>query len=109
MAGDALDIRELRKTYRYQQFRDRFMRRHPLCAECERQGLVRIADEMDHIVPVNQAPDRVWDETNLQGLCRPCHLIKTARENGRLPNPERERREARFARARQHVRSTLGD
>ncbi len=109
MTAPDFDIRELRKTYRYQQFRDRFMRRNPLCAECDRQGRVAKSDEMDHVVPVTQAPERVWDETNLEALCRPCHHEKTARENGWLPNPVRERREARFARARQFVRSTRSD
>jgi len=88
-----LDIQALRKTYRYQQFRDWFMRRNRLCAECERQGVVTLAEEMDHIVPVHQAPDRVWDVDNLQALCRPCHEEKTAREN-RLPDPERDGWEA---------------
>lgn len=84
-----IDIKALRKTYRYQQFRNRFMRRNPLCAWCERQGVVRLADEMDHIVPVSEAPDRVWDLENLQGLCRECHEKKTADEN-RRPDPERD-------------------
>ena len=103
-----MDIRALRKTYRYQKFRDRFMRRNPLCAECARQGLVTVSEEMDHIVPVVEAPDRIWDKTNLQALCRPCHEEKTARENPNR-NPRLDERRERFDRARQHVRSTLAD
>lgn len=88
-----LDIVALRKTYKYQRFRDRFIRRNRLCAECDRQGFVTLAEEVDHIVPVSQAPDRVWDETNLQALCRSCHERKTASEN-RTPDPERDGWEA---------------
>ena len=88
-----LDIVALRKTYRYQKFRNRFMRRNRLCAECDRQGRVTVSEEMDHIVPVHEAPDRVWDIDNLQALCRECHERKTANEN-RRPDPERDGWEA---------------
>ena len=58
-----------------------YLNENPLCAECHRQGFTVGADELDHIVPVAQAPDRFWDRANLQGLCRACHEEKTKMEN----------------------------
>ena len=59
---------------------------HPLCAECERQGRVRLAVELDHIVPLHQnGPDWDVDPSNAQGLCVPCHREKTVRERGGVP------------------------
>jgi 5-methylcytosine-specific restriction protein A len=56
----------------------RLAKQRPLCAECERQGLVTAADEWDHIVPLcDGGPEH---ESNLQGLCKAHHDEKTARE-----------------------------
>lgn len=57
--------------------RDLF-RSQPLCAECVRQGRVTLATERDHVVPL---ADGGRDEpSNTQGLCKPCHAAKSARE-----------------------------
>ena len=32
---------------------------------------MRRSKDMDHIVPVREAPERVYDPENLQALCRP--------------------------------------
>lgn len=32
--------------------------------------------DVDHIIKRSVAPDRIYDETNLQLLCRPCHVAK---------------------------------
>ena len=62
--------------------RDGFM-----CVKCgARHGL-----EVDHIIPVRDAPERAYDLTNLQTLCRACHSRKTRIEVGMgEPNPARE-------------------
>lgn len=75
------DVRRERNTPRYKRMRLEFLTKNPLCAGCERKGIVRAAEELDHIVPAKLAPDRFWDETNLQGLCKPCHYDKTKKEN----------------------------
>ena len=75
------DQRSERSTRKYQKARAAFLHDHPLCAECERNGIIRAADELDHIVPVRDNPDGFWDSENWQGLCRACHEAKTAREN----------------------------
>jgi 5-methylcytosine-specific restriction protein A len=58
----------------------KFLRDNPLCVFCSKEGKVRQAAEVDHIIPLHQdGPDEV---SNLQGLCRPCHVMKSARERG---------------------------
>ncbi|MCK9569817.1 HNH endonuclease [Candidatus Pacearchaeota archaeon] len=56
-----------------------YLRRHPLCAECERQGIVRPATCVDHIVPHRGNEALRVSESNWQGLCEPCHGQKTRR------------------------------
>lgn len=58
--------------------------REPLCAECKRLGRVTLATQRDHIKPL--AEGGVDDETNVQGLCEPCHEAKSLAEalRGRL-------------------------
>ncbi len=61
------------KAIRRKHFRSR-----PLCVDCERKGLVNIATELDHIVPLCQGGTE--SPSNRQGLCHECHAAKTARE-----------------------------
>lgn len=48
-----------------------------LCQHCLAAGFVTPAKDVDHIVPLNIAPERRLDLSNLQSLCRPCHRAKT--------------------------------
>lgn len=84
------DQRKERSTAKYQKRRDLFLANpdNALCVECKRKGAIRAAKEIDHIIPVKDAPDRFWDETNWQGLCKSHHQEKTARE-ARNESPER--------------------
>jgi 5-methylcytosine-specific restriction protein A len=66
----------------WRKFRAAYLGRHPLCCACQAAGRITEAREVDHIVPLKQAPDRKYDEANLQALCSPCHSTKTAREDG---------------------------
>ena len=81
VAGPDLDQRAARSTSRYRKLRRRFLAGAPLCVECKKKGIVRAAEEMDHITPAAEAPHLFWNEDNWQGLCRPCHERKTASEN----------------------------
>src|ERR1700726_583709 len=100
---DELD--EQRKTARWQRIRDKLLSRSPLCARC---GLV-FAQIMDHIVPAAVAVEQArasgvypaspfagyYLESNLQGLCRPCHGIKTLEDKARVgPWPDVVAKEA---------------
>ena len=35
---------------RLQAYREQYFRMHPLCAECDRNGVIRLATQLDHIV-----------------------------------------------------------
>jgi 5-methylcytosine-specific restriction protein A len=57
-----------------------YLARHPLCGPCQAAGRLKLATVVDHIVPHRGDPGLFWDEDNWQGLCKPCHDAKTARE-----------------------------
>lgn len=59
-----------------------WLREHPLCAEHERQGGLMVATEVDHIVPHRGDQSLFWSRSNWQSLCKSCHSIKTATEDG---------------------------
>jgi 5-methylcytosine-specific restriction protein A len=63
---------------RLQAERRRLFRDSPLCALCEKRGIVRVAVERDHIVPLHKGGADTAENT--QGLCKECHQIKTAYE-----------------------------
>ncbi len=48
------------------------------CAECQRLGRVRMAHEVDHVIP--KARGGTDDPENLSAINRDCHKAKTARE-----------------------------
>lgn len=45
----------------------------------------RVRLEVDHRIPRHLRPDLALDVSNLQTLCRNCHIDKTAIENGMTP------------------------
>jgi 5-methylcytosine-specific restriction enzyme A len=63
----------------WQHTRKHFLAAHPLCEQCKRDGKVRAAAHVDHMLPLAEggAP---YDWANLQALCAPCHSEKTAAE-----------------------------
>jgi 5-methylcytosine-specific restriction enzyme A len=58
--------------------RSRMVYENPLCAECERNGLVRLGTQRDHIIPWSQGGADTPDNTQL--LCDECHTLKTQAE-----------------------------
>jgi 5-methylcytosine-specific restriction protein A len=56
-----------------------------LCQPCLRKGRVTAGNEVDHIKP--KAKGGTDDPENLQVICGPCHLDKSARELGRRRKP----------------------
>ena len=67
-------------TRRWQRASQAFLAEHPLCAECERQGLpLTAAEVVDHIIPHRGDEALFWAAGNLQALCVHHHNQKTAR------------------------------
>lgn len=54
------------------------LRKEPLCRHCYAKGIVKAADEVDHILPLANGGTDTDD--NVQSLCHQCHAIKTAGE-----------------------------
>jgi len=71
--------------YKWQRAREHHLRDNPLCAYCQRQGLVTAASVVDHIVAHRGDMTLFWDLSNWQGLCVSCHSsVKQAEERSGL-------------------------
>ena len=66
---------------RWNKARIRFLKAHPLCVECQKQGRLVKAAVVDHIVPHRGDAKLFWDESNWQSLCKNCHDHKTMTED----------------------------
>jgi len=76
---------------RWRKARTRYLKEHPLCAECVKEGWVTVATVVDHIIPAKGSANLFWDENNWQPLCKFHHDRKTAREDGAFGNEEKIR------------------
>ena len=70
---------------RLQKMREQLLAQQPLCAACDRLGVVRLATERDHIIPLTKGGTD--DPSNIQALCHDCHESKSLGEalRGRSP------------------------
>lgn len=68
------------KTWRTR--RANWLAKHPLCAECERQGLVNVAVDVDHIED-HRGDWMAFISGAVQSLCKRCHGVKTRALRGR--------------------------
>jgi 5-methylcytosine-specific restriction enzyme A len=66
----------------WQKARAHYLRAHPLCVYCEREGITKAAEVVDHITPHKGDWDLFWDSDNWQSLCKRHHDIKTATVDG---------------------------
>ena len=62
-----------RKARRY------YLRRNPLCVQCQKQGRTTAASVVDHVIRHDGDLSLFWDRDNWQALCFACHCVKTAR------------------------------
>ena len=76
----------------WKQLRDTKLRQKPLCECCLKQGVVRIAKDVHHVISfMSTNPiERVrlaYDLENLQSLCRECHnAIHNPKKNNTTPS-----------------------
>lgn len=74
-------------NYSWSKYSKQFRKENPLCVMCEKEGIVTLADCVDHIVPVSGQEDPLfWQASNHQSLCHSCHSVKTAKEDGGYGN-----------------------
>ncbi len=66
---------------RWTKVRLRYLKAHPLCVHCQGRGIVMPATEVDHITPHRGNDRLLWDEGNMQALCKQCHSRKTRNED----------------------------
>ena len=81
---------------KWDKFSKHWRQQYPLCgqrpeglpptgdSQCQLAGVVTLGELVDHITPLHLAPDRKYDEQNLQTLCSNCHNLKTLQEGGRV-------------------------
>lgn len=66
---------------RLQRERKRLFDEQPLCVICQARGIIRMATQRDHIVPVAEGgPDA---RENTQALCAECNAVKGQAEAAR--------------------------
>jgi 5-methylcytosine-specific restriction enzyme A len=65
---------------KWQRVRLSYLAKHPLCIECEKQGITELAVVVDHIKPHQGNKQLFWDNNNWQSLCIRHHNIKTGQE-----------------------------
>lgn len=61
--------------------REEVRRRNPYCVKCKANNILKLFDEVDHIVRVEDGGTD--DLNNLQGLCEEHHYKKTQQEQGK--------------------------
>lgn len=59
--------------------RKRFLAGNPLCSDCSEAGRTEPAVDVHHKIKVRDAPHLRLEISNLLGLCKRCHSIRTAR------------------------------
>jgi 5-methylcytosine-specific restriction protein A len=65
----------------WRKIRARFLKEHPLCEMCKREGKLTPAKQVHHVVPL--ANGGTNESNNLMSVCLACHSTITAKEGGR--------------------------
>lgn len=58
----------------WKRIRDRYIKSHPLCEQCEKDGRLTAAEEVHHILPLTCGGSNA--QSNLMALCHSCHMKK---------------------------------
>lgn len=71
--GDRASSSKRGYNRQWQKARARYLKAHPLCVQCMKEGRAVTATVVDHVKPHRGDPVLFWDEKNWQSLCKPCH------------------------------------
>lgn len=69
-------------TWQWEKARAAYLTEHPLCVRCAAAGVTTPATVVDHVTPHQGDTGLFWDRGNWQALCKRCHDVKTATEDG---------------------------
>jgi 5-methylcytosine-specific restriction protein A len=58
----------------------------PFCEECEKNGIITIANVVDHVVEIKDNPKLAYTWSNLRSLCHGHHNTKTGDERRKRKN-----------------------
>lgn len=61
--------------------RNKYIKEHPLCEECLKEGKITVATEVHHIIPIKDGGTHDYD--NLMSLCKSCHSRITVKMGDR--------------------------
>jgi 5-methylcytosine-specific restriction endonuclease McrA len=67
-------------TKAWKNLRDRRRRANPICQHCEEEGMITPMKVVDHIIPVDEAPELALSFDNTQSLCDFHHKRKTMKD-----------------------------
>jgi 5-methylcytosine-specific restriction protein A len=65
--------------YQWQKFRERYLAEHPLCMDCNAEGMTTAATDVHHKQKLRDRPDLKYEYDNLLALCSACHDYRTAK------------------------------
>ena len=68
----------------WKRIRDRYIKAHPLCEECDKNRRIVAAEEVHHIQPLSKGGGN--ETSNLMALCKSCHSKITAESGDRWNN-----------------------
>lgn len=69
------------QTAQWRRLRIQALDKMPLCMCCKRHGATTPTIDIDHIIPIRLDPSLSYVLSNLQGMCKSCHSMKTQHEN----------------------------
>lgn len=77
--GKAADISKIYNTPQWKKLRLAYLMQHPLCEDCEKNGIVEPATEVHHVKPIStgttdlEMKEIAYNPNNLRSLCSKCH------------------------------------
>lgn len=85
-------------TRRWRLLRASVLEEHPFCTDCSAKGLVAMATEVHHVIPLESVRDMgrmkdlAYDRGNLVALCRDCHKARhiAMKSNGKEEKRQRD-------------------
>ena len=76
---DNLNHKSVYNTTIWRELRIEKLKEQPLCEVCQEKGIIKLADEVHHPIPISKGTSRKdkealgFDWNNLQSLCKQCH------------------------------------